>query len=53
MATILQIAFRVEAAVEAYISVQDFADREEWKAKFKRELVSSHLHGVLITLHLK
>lgn len=53
MTTLLQIASRVEAAVQAYISVQGIMDREEWKEHFKVEMVSAHIHGVLITLHLK
>jgi len=40
MSTFLQIVSRVEAAVAAYISVQDFADEEKWRAQFKRECVS-------------
>jgi hypothetical protein len=44
--TLLQIASKVEAAVKAYISVRDFADREEWKEKLQGEMVSPHLHGV-------
>ena len=44
MSTLInQIASRVEAAVEAYISVQGFADKEEWKSEFIREFVSDHL----------
>jgi len=46
MPTFLKIASRVEAAIEAYISVRDFADREEWKGKFRGEMVSPHLHGI-------
>ena len=46
MSTFFQIASRVKAAVEAYISVQDFVDRQEWKAKFKRVEVSGHYHGI-------
>jgi hypothetical protein len=46
MTTLLCIASRIEAAVTAYKSIQSFADKDEWKAKFKRELVSAHLHGV-------
>jgi hypothetical protein len=46
MSTFLKIASRVEAAVEAYISVKDFANTEEWKENFKGEMVSPHLHGV-------
>jgi hypothetical protein len=40
MASLLRIASRVEAAVAAYITVRDFANKQEWRAKFKRELVS-------------
>jgi hypothetical protein len=46
METVLQIASRVEAAMEAYNSIQDVADKQEWKAKFKEELVSVHLRSV-------
>ena len=45
MDTLLQIASRVEAAVEAYTSVHDFADQEQWRKMFKKELVSLNLHG--------
>jgi hypothetical protein len=45
MSNLLQIASRVEAAVEAYTSVREFADKEEWKAQFDLEMVSDHLHG--------
>ncbi|KAN0111964.1 hypothetical protein V8E52_007982 [Russula decolorans] len=38
MTSFLHIASRVEAAMEAYISVRDFADREEWKGKFRGEM---------------
>jgi hypothetical protein len=53
MSGFLQIASRVEAAVEAYVSVRDFAKGEEWKEKFDEENVSAHLHGVSIILHWK
>jgi hypothetical protein len=53
MSTFLQIASRVEAAVEAYISVQDFSDREAWKEMLQREKVSAHLRGISITVYLK
>ena len=53
MSTLLQIASKVEAAVQAYISVRDFANKQEWKEGFEGELVSSHLRGISITLHLK
>jgi hypothetical protein len=46
MTTLLHIASRVEAAVESYISVWDFADRQEWKEKFRNEFVSPHLRGI-------
>jgi hypothetical protein len=45
MNPLLSIASKVEAAVEAYIAVRDFADQHIWKAGLKRELVSFHLHG--------
>jgi hypothetical protein len=48
MSGFLHIASRVEAAVEAYTSVRDFADEELWRAKFRAETVSIHLHGVSI-----
>jgi hypothetical protein len=52
MSTHLHIASRVEAAVEAYLSVREFSEREEWLEGFDRELVSAsaYLHGVSITL---
>ena len=46
MTTLLQITSKVEAAMKAYIIVQDFANREEWKEKFQGEMVSPHLHSV-------
>jgi hypothetical protein len=45
MNTLLQIASRVEAAMEAYTPVHDFADQEKWRKMFKKELVSLNLHG--------
>jgi len=45
MPSLLQIASRVEAAVEAYAFVRDFADKEMWASQFEMELVSPHLHG--------
>jgi len=45
ISSLLQIASRVEAAVKAYTSVWDFADREVWKSWLEIELVSVHLHG--------
>jgi hypothetical protein len=50
MSPLLQIASRVEAAVEAYTSVQDLVDAQEWRERFREEKVSVHLHGVLIAL---
>jgi hypothetical protein len=44
MTTLLQIASRVEAAMEAYTPVCDFADQEKWRKMFK-ELVSLNLYG--------
>jgi hypothetical protein len=48
MAALLRIASGVEAAVTAYNSVRDFANKQEWQRMFTRERVSAHLHGVLI-----
>jgi hypothetical protein len=45
MATLLQIASRVEAAMEAYTPVHGFADQEKWRRMFRKELVSLNLHG--------
>jgi hypothetical protein len=53
MTELLKIASKVEAAVQAYISVQGIADRQEWKERFRGELVGAHIHGVLIILHFK
>ena len=47
MTTLLHIAARVEAAVLAYVSVRDFADKGKWLAKFKEERVSTHLNGII------
>jgi hypothetical protein len=41
MSTFIKIASRVEAAVAAYTSVRDFADKEKWKVEFQKELVSA------------
>jgi hypothetical protein len=49
---LLHLASRVEATVEAYIYVWDFADEPEWRKKFVLEMASAHLHSVLITPHL-
>jgi len=43
MSAFLQIASRVEAAVEAYKSVKEIADKQEWRANFEGEFVSVHL----------
>ena len=55
--SLLATTLKVEAAVKAYIRVQDFTDEAEWRARFRRKFVSAHmcgiLHGVLINLHLK
>jgi hypothetical protein len=45
MSNLLRIASRVEAAVAAYVSVQEFADTQQWKQKFRDEFVRVHLHG--------
>jgi hypothetical protein len=49
MSTLLHIASRVEAAVEAYVSVRYISNMDEWSAGFEREMVSAHLCGVSIT----
>jgi len=51
MDALFQIASKVEAAVEAYVSIKNFADAAQWKANFKQEMVRSHLYGVSICLH--
>ena len=53
MSSLLSIASNVEAAVQAYSSVRDFVKQEEWRAGFKREFVSFHLHGDWASQHLK
>ena len=40
----LKIASKVEAAMEAYNSVQGFANRAEWEKELKKEFVSAHVH---------
>ena len=45
MSTLLRIAARVEAAVEAYNSIRGFANKTLWKAGFEREMVCTHAHG--------
>jgi len=42
MPTLLEIASRVEAAVEAYQSVRDLTEREVWKEKLRLENVGAH-----------
>lgn len=44
MSNLLTIAARVEAAVRAYNSVRDFADKPLWKVGFSREMVCTHAH---------
>ena len=44
MSSLLRIAARVEAAVEAYNSVQDFANKVLWKVGFEREMVCARAH---------
>ena len=39
MSSLLHVACRVQAAVKAYNSVKDYADREKWKAQFVKEKV--------------
>jgi hypothetical protein len=53
MSSLLSIASNVEAAVQAYLAVWDFVDQEEWRAGFKREFISFHLHGDWTSQHLK
>jgi hypothetical protein len=48
MTELLRIASKIEAAVTAYKSIQGITDRQEWKKKFEREQVSTHIHGVSI-----
>jgi hypothetical protein len=52
MESLLPFASRVEAATEAYRSVQDFADKQEWRAKFRAEMVSTHLYGIFFGIFL-
>ena len=40
MMTLLDMALKIEAAIQAYISIQRFADRQVWKENFRKELVS-------------
>jgi hypothetical protein len=50
MPTLLEIASRVEASMEAYKSVQDFTERDVWKERFSQEKVSFHFRGVFTVL---
>jgi len=45
MSNFLWFASRIEAAVDSYVSVQKFADTQQWKQKFQDEFISVHLHG--------
>jgi hypothetical protein len=47
--TVLEVASRVEAAVETYREVQEHADRAAWLENFKREFVSPLLRQHLLT----
>lgn len=55
MSNFLRIASRVEAAAQAYNSIPGLVivNATEWKAGFQGEMVSAHLHGISITLHLE
>jgi hypothetical protein len=46
MTALLPIASRVEAAIQAYNSVQEFTNKPDWMKGLRRELVSTHLRGV-------
>jgi hypothetical protein len=53
MALLLTIVSIVEAAAECYVSVQESADREEWRCHFDQEMVSAlfrHGHSYLIPI---
>ena len=43
MSVFLQITSRVEAAIEAYKSVKETANKQEWRANFEGKFVSVHL----------
>ena len=45
MDTLIVIASRVEAALQAYIAVRYITDVKLWEEKLKAELVSAHLHA--------
>jgi hypothetical protein len=51
MASLLQIASRIEAAVKSYVSVRDVTDRAEWKHHFDEEKVSALIlsHGYIVS----
>jgi hypothetical protein len=38
MNSLLELASRIEAAVESFIGIQQNTDRDEWQASFQREL---------------
>jgi hypothetical protein len=50
MSSLLHIAHRIEAAVEAYISVKEHADWELWKAGFEDEKVRREFDQAFIDL---
>jgi hypothetical protein len=53
MVLLLPIVSRVKAAVEHHVSVQETADREEWRHHFDQEMVSAlfrHGHSYLIPI---
>lgn len=50
MLTLLHIAYRVEAAAEAYRSIKEHANQEAWKARFSAESVSTFVSRVFIDL---
>ena len=49
---IFHITFRVKATVNALYNVPGLPSRR-WQEGFQAKVVSAHLHGILITLHLK
>lgn len=50
MSSLLHIAHRIEAAVEAYISVKEHANWELWKAGFEDEKVRREFDQAFIDL---
>ena len=38
MNSLLELASRIEAAVESFIGIQQNTDRDEWQASFQREI---------------